>query len=150
MKNNIDNGKLINQNKILSKAEKTTNVILKKALKYSIENMKNKNVDLETDNLDSNKILRKGKMINYSYVMGIDNIDKLQENNFEIKSWGNNYGISFSSDRIEMFENFIFETLQNGFWNEYLGKEKVFIFKFNDGKIKRYVLNKENEKEISK
>ena len=103
---------------------------------------------LDTDNLDSNKILREGKMINYSYVMGIDNINKLQENNFEIKSYGNNYGISFSSDKIEMFENFIFETLQNGFWNEYLGKEKVFIFKFNDGKIKRYVLNKENEKEI--
>ena len=103
---------------------------------------------LETDNLDSNKILREGKTINYSYVMGIDNINKLQENNFEIKSYGNNYGISFASDKIEMFENFIFETLQNGFWNEYLGKEKVFIFKFNDGKIKRYVLNKENEKEI--
>ena len=103
---------------------------------------------LDTDNLDSNKILREGKTINYSYVMGIDNINKLQENNFEIKSYGNNYGISFSSDKIEMFENFIFETLQNGFWNEYLGKEKVFIFKFNDGKIKRYVLNKENEKEI--
>ena len=103
---------------------------------------------LETDNLDSNKRLREGKTINYSYVMGIDNIDKLQENNFEINSYGNNYGISFSSDKIEMFENFIFETLQNGFWNEYLGKEKVFIFKFNDGKIKRYVLNKENEKEI--
>ena len=103
---------------------------------------------LETDNLDSNKILREGKTINYSYVMGIDNIDKLQENNFQIKSYGNNYGISFSNDKIEMFENFIFETLQNGFWNEYLGKEKVFIFKFNDGKIKRYVLNKENEKEI--
>ena len=103
---------------------------------------------LETDNLDSNKRLREGKTVNYSYVMGIDNIDKLQENNFEIKSYGNNYGISFSSDKIEMFENFIFETLQNGFWNEYLGKEKVFIFKFNDGKIKRYVLNKENEKEV--
>ena len=103
---------------------------------------------LETDNLDSNKKLREGKTINYSYVMGIDNINKLQENNFEIKSYGNNYGISFSSDKIEMFENFIFETLQNGFWNEYLGKEKVFIFKFNDGKIKRYVLNKGNEKEI--
>ena len=44
MKNNIDNGKLRNQNKILSKAEETTSVILKKALKYSIENMKNKNV----------------------------------------------------------------------------------------------------------
>ena len=105
-------------------------------------------VKLETDNLDSNKILREGKTINYSYVMGIDNIDKLKDNNFEVKSYGNNYGISFSSDKIEMFENFIFQTLQNGFWNEYLGKEKVFIFKFNDGKIKRYVLNKENEKEI--
>lgn len=64
------------------------------------------------------------------------------------KPYGNNYGISFSSDKIEIFENFIFETLQNGFWNEYLGKEKVFIFRFNDGKIKRYVLSKDNEKEI--
>lgn len=103
---------------------------------------------LKTDNLDSNKILKEGKMMNYSYIMGISNIDKLQENNFEIKPYGNNYGISFSSDKIEMFENFIFETLQNGFWNEYLGKEKVFIFKFNDGKIRRYVLSKDNEKEI--
>ncbi len=103
---------------------------------------------LNTDNLDSNKILKEGKMMNYSYIMGISNIDKLQENNFEIKPYGNNYGISFSSDKIEMFENFIFETLQNGFWNEYLGKEKVFIFKFNDGKIRIYVLSKDNEKEI--
>ena len=45
MKNNIENQKLINQNKILSKAEKTTNVILKKVLKYSIENMKIKNIE---------------------------------------------------------------------------------------------------------
>lgn len=103
---------------------------------------------LKTNNLDNNKILKEGKTMNYSYVMGIENIDKLKENNFEIKQYGNNYGISFSSDKIEVFENFIFETLQNGFWNEYLGKEKVFIFKFNDGKVKRYVLNKNNETEI--
>ena len=45
MKDNIENQKLINQKKILSKAEKTTNVILKKALKYSIENMKIKNIE---------------------------------------------------------------------------------------------------------
>lgn len=45
MKNNIENQKLINQNKILSKAERSINVILKKALKYSIENMKNKNIE---------------------------------------------------------------------------------------------------------
>ena len=103
---------------------------------------------LKTNKLDDNKILKEGKTMNYSYVMGIENIDKLKENNFEIKPYGNNYGISFSSDKIEIFENFIFETLQNGFWNEYLGKEKVFIFKFNDGKIKRYVLNNDNEKEV--
>lgn len=54
----------------------------------------------------------------------------MKTNNFEIKPYGNNYGISFSSDKIEMFENFIFDTLQNGFWNVYLGKEKGFIFKF--------------------
>ena len=45
MKNSIENQKLVNQNKILSKAEKTTNVILKKVLKYSIENMKIKNAE---------------------------------------------------------------------------------------------------------
>jgi hypothetical protein len=82
--------------------------------------------------------------------MGIDNIDKLKENNFEIMPYGNDYGVSFSSDKIKIFEDFICNTLQNGFWNEYLGKENVFIFKFKDGKIKRYVLNNDNEKEILK
>ena len=26
--------------------------------------------------------------------------------------------------------------LENGFWNEYIGKDKVFIFKFKNGEIK--------------
>lgn len=86
--------------------------------------------------------------MNYSYVMGISNIDKLKDNNFEIKPYGNDYGVAFSDDQIELFEEYIFETLQNGFWNEYLGKEKVFIFKFNDGTIEKYILDDENEKEI--
>ncbi len=94
------------------------------------------------------KYLEEGMTMNYSYVMGTDNINKLKEKGFKIKSYGNNYGVSFSSDKIEMFENFICENLQNGFWNEYLGKEKVFIFKFNDGRIKKYVLSNKNEKEI--
>ena len=86
--------------------------------------------------------------MNYSYVMGVNNIDKLKENNFEIKVYDNNYGISFSDNKARIFEEYIYENLQNGFWNEYLGKEKVFIFKFKDGKIKRYILNNNNEKEI--
>lgn len=88
--------------------------------------------------------------MNYSYLMGINNIEKLKQNNFEIKSFGNNYGVIFDEDKIEVFEQYICETLENGFWNEYLGKDKVFIFKFNNGEIKRYILNKNNEKEILK
>lgn len=86
--------------------------------------------------------------MNYSYVMGVNNIDKLKQNNFKIKSFENDYGVIFTDDNIELFEKHICEELKNGFWNEYLGQEKVFIFKFKDGKIKRYVLNNDNEKEI--
>lgn len=88
--------------------------------------------------------------MNYSYVMGINNIEKLRQNNFEIQSFGNNYGVIFDENNIELFEKYICETLRNGFWNEYLGKDKVFIFKFNNGEIKKYILNKDNEKEILK
>ncbi len=88
--------------------------------------------------------------MNYSYLMGINNIEKLKQNNFEIKSFGNNYGVIFDEDKIELFEKYICETLESGFWNEYLGKDKIFIFKFNNGEIKRYILNKNNEKEILK
>ena len=86
--------------------------------------------------------------MNYSYVMGVADIQKLKENGFNIKTYGESYGVSFSDDKIKIFEEFIYKNLQNGFWNEYLGKEKVFIFKFENGKIKRYVLNNENEEEI--
>lgn len=88
--------------------------------------------------------------MNYSYVMGTDNVDKLKEYNFNIKSFGKHYGITFSKGQIPKFEEYIYETLQNGFWNEYLGKETVFIFKFQNGEIKKYVLNNDNEKEILK
>ena len=86
--------------------------------------------------------------MNYSYVMGITDIDDLRKNGFNIKIYGENYGISFPDDKIKIFEEFICKNLKNGFWNEYLGKEKVFIFKFENGEIKRYVLDDENEEEI--
>lgn len=38
--------------------------------------------------------------------------------------------------------------IQINLMNEYIGKDKVFIFKFKNGEIKKYVLNKDNEKEI--
>lgn len=88
--------------------------------------------------------------MNYSYVMGIDNINKLKEENFEIQQFGNSFGVVFSDEKIKLFEEYICKSLKNGFWNEYLGKEKVFIFKFKNGEIKRYVLNEDNEQEILK
>ena len=78
--------------------------------------------------------------MNYSYLMGINNIDILKQNNVEIKYFGNNYGVIFDDNKIELFEKYICETLENGFWNEYLGKDKVFIFKFKNSKIK-YLAN---------
>lgn len=74
--------------------------------------------------------------MNYSYLMGIDNIDLLKQNNFKIKYFGNNYGVIFDDNKIELFKKYISEMLENGFWNEYIGKDKVFIFKFKNGEIK--------------
>lgn len=88
--------------------------------------------------------------MNYSYVMGIDNINKLKEENFGIQQFGNSFGVVFSDEKIKLFEEYICKSLKNGFWNEYLGKDKVFIFKFKNGEIKRYVLNEDNEQEILK
>ena len=88
--------------------------------------------------------------MNYSYVMGVNHIDRLKKCNFNIKVYGSNYGIVFPNKDISIFEDYICDSLKNGFWNEYLGKEKVFIFKFMDGSIKRYVLCNDNEDEILK
>ena len=82
--------------------------------------------------------------------MGVNNIDILKQNNFKIKQFENDYGVIFDDSKVELFEKYICTTLENGFWNEYLGKDKVFIFKSKDGEIKKYVLNNDNEKEILK
>lgn len=86
--------------------------------------------------------------MNYSYVMAVSNIEELQDKGFLIQKIDDDYGISFSDDKISVFEDFICRNLSNGFWNEHIGNEKVFIFKFNDGSIRRYTLNLENESEI--
>ena len=88
--------------------------------------------------------------MNYSYVMGIDNIDELIGNGFSIKEYDDDYGITFSDDKTDLFEDFIIKNLKNGFWNEHLGENKVFIFKFKNGEVKKYVLTEENQEEILK
>ncbi len=80
--------------------------------------------------------------------MGIDSIDQLRGLGFTIKNIGTDYGIIFSDNEKSLYEDFICQNLKNGFWNEYLGKDKVFIFKFKDGEVKKYILSEENEEEV--
>ena len=86
--------------------------------------------------------------MNYSYVTGINNADKLSSLGLTIKNYGKDYGIMFSNEQIALFEDFICQNLKNGFWNEYLGENIVFIFKFENGEVKKYVLTEGNQEEI--
>lgn len=77
--------------------------------------------------------------MNYSYLMGIGNIDILKQNDFKIKYFGNNYGVIFDDNKIELFEKYISETLENGFWNEYIGKDKFeYALEFIPSKVPIY------------
>ncbi len=58
--------------------------------------------------------------------------------------------IEIPKSKIKDYEKLIENKMTLGFWNEYIAKEIIFIFKFKDGKVKRFVLSRENEKEIDK
>ncbi len=58
--------------------------------------------------------------------------------------------IEIPQDKIKEYEKLIEDKITPGFWNEYIAKEIVFIFKFKNGKIKRFVLSRENEEEIDR
>ncbi len=52
-------------------------------------------------------------------------------------------------EKLAQYIELIKAKLTTGFWNEVVGEnEIIFIFKFNDGKIKEYALSPANEKEI--
>lgn len=75
----------------------------------------------------------------YSYVMGIDeSINELKEDGFTIEPEGDNYKITFPSNKAQDWEKYIASHLESGFWNEYLADNSViFLFHLEDG-IKRY------------
>lgn len=86
--------------------------------------------------------------MNYSYLMGVKDITQLKNNGFIIEKIDDDYGVKFSNDKKEFYEKFIIENLKVGYWNEYLGDDFVFIFKFNEEKAKKYIYNEQNEEEI--
>lgn len=51
--------------------------------------------------------------MNYSYVMGVNNIDELKKDNFKIISLKDDYGVIFDDNKVESFEKYICATLEN-------------------------------------
>ena len=85
----------------------------------------------------------------YSYVMGIDEkIFTLKESGFKIKKHRGDYKVSFPEDKTDVWEDFIVDNLQVGFWNEYLKDNSVvFIFKLQDA-IRRYEVSNYDNQEV--
>lgn len=86
--------------------------------------------------------------MNYSYLMGIKDVTKLRNAGFIIEEIDGDYGVKFEKNKEKFYENFVIENLKAGYWNEYLGEKFVFIFKFKDGSVKKYIYDKTNEEEI--
>ncbi len=85
----------------------------------------------------------------YSYVMGIDDaIMELISDGFEITKDGNNYKVAFPEGKSSVWETFISNHLELGYWNEYLTENTVvFLFHLNEG-IKRYEVYDFNNDEV--
>jgi len=87
----------------------------------------------------------------FSFVMGFDdNILELKKKGFNIEKDDEYYLVSFSKNKSNIFEEFVIKNMQLGFWNEYIGEEIVFIFKYKDGKTEKYILDEENHDLILK
>ena len=87
--------------------------------------------------------------MNYTYAMGVsENIEKLKKEGFITETANDDYKVSFPYGKEEVWEKYIIENLSNGYWNEYIGKNLVFIFKFEDGNTKKYILDSSNKDEI--
>lgn len=85
----------------------------------------------------------------YSYVMGINKkISELKKQGFSIKKYGKDYAVIFSGGKSTLWENFISNNLDIGYWNEYLNEDKViFIFRLPDG-IRRFEVNNFTDPEV--
>lgn len=86
--------------------------------------------------------------MNYSYLMGVEDVSELIKSGFIVEEIDGDYGITFTKNQEEQYEEFVKKNLECGYWNEYLGDRFVFIFKDLDGSCKRYVYDEDNEQEI--
>ncbi len=87
--------------------------------------------------------------MNYSYVLGVGNsIMELASQGFAIKTDGDHYTVAFSSEKSAIWEDFISNHLELGYWNEYLTENSVvFLFHLEHG-IQRYVVSDFHNDEV--
>lgn len=86
-----------------------------------------------------------------SYLMGVnDSTMALTSRGFNVEEDGKHFKISFPSEKAEYYEDYIINNLNEGYWNEYISDHVVFIFKFKNGTIKRFVLDENNHDVILK
>ena len=86
--------------------------------------------------------------MNYSYLMGVKDVSELRNSGFIIEEIDGDYGIIFTKDKEKQYEEFVTKNLEAGYWNEYLGDSFVFIFKYPDNSVIKYIYDKNNEQEI--
>jgi hypothetical protein len=73
-----------------------------------------------------------------------DKVMELTSEGFQIEKVGNDYKVSFPKQKADVYENYICNNLKEGYWNEYIGDIIVFIFKFEEGITKKFILDESN------
>lgn len=86
--------------------------------------------------------------MNYSYLMGVKDVSELVNAGFVIEQIDDDYGVKFTKEQENKYEEFVVKNLEPGYWNEYLGDNIVFIFKYPNNEIKKFILDDINEREI--
>ena len=90
-----------------------------------------------------------------SYLMGAEDITDDEITSLSISIEGKNQNsdrsLKIPEEKLLQYIELVKAKLSKGFWNEIIGaSEIIFVFKFDDGSIKKYVLSPENEQEIDK
>ncbi|MEK6847675.1 MAG: leucine--tRNA ligase [Nanoarchaeota archaeon] len=100
------------------------------------------------------QVIRKKDVPIKSYLMGAFKITDNDLTRLGIKiiekTKSGSRKIEIPKDNLKEYEKLIVNKLDNGFWNEYIGEEIVFLFKHKDGKVERIVLDRKTEERIDK